>query len=302
MALTPGYSMGAPTPEEEDLTKLPKGDLPGWKQILADDFDEYGEVPVGSFSDCGHNQDNYKEAYCSGLTGKLKERWWAYPNGWPDTAKQRNYPLGGVYNPEETVSIKDGMLQVKMFNRDGENQVAALVPKATVGQTYGRYVIRFKTETTPGYKLAWLLWPDKNESCLSCEIDFPELELDSEISGFMHYKQQSENEEHKQDVFPTGEKYGEWHTAVIEWSPGKVEFFLDGKKVKGKNPNWEDIEASTENVPDQPMSWVIQSESALDDRAKNNEVVAKENSSTTILIDWVAAYTYTGDSDQEETE
>lgn len=301
MVLAPSYGFSESENQNADEQKAPRGDLPGWKQIFVDDFEEYGDVPVGSFSDCNHSTDNFKEAYCGGLTGKLKERWWAYPKNWPDTAKQRNYSLGGVYNPAETVSIQNGQLKVKMFNDGGENQVAALVPKATIGQTYGRYVIRFKAETTPGYKLAWLLWPDVDEECPFCEIDFPELELDSEISGFMHHQLRSEHEGHKQDVFPTGEKYGKWHTAVIEWKPGKVQFFLDGKLVRGMDPEGNKIDASTQGVPDQPMTWVIQSESALDDRAQRNEVVAQKGSSATILIDWVAAYQYTGDktADQE---
>lgn len=293
IVLAPEYGLGAPT--EDNLTSMPKGDLPGWKQVLADDFEEYGEIPVGSFSNCDKNH------ICEGLPGKLKERWWAYPKNWPDTAKKNNYPLGGVYNPEETVSISNGMMQVKMFNNGGDNQVAAVLPKATMGQTYGRYVIRFKAETTPGYKMAWLLWPDERENCKGCEIDFPEGQFDEEISAFMHHKQSGEGGK-RQDHFTTGQKFGEWHTTVIEWSPGKVEFFLDGKKIQGKSADGKSIDASTTNVPDQPMNWVIQSESALDDRAKSNEVVAKNGSSATILIDWVAAYKYTGGEQEQNTE
>lgn len=294
-----------------DDTKAPRGDLPNWKQVFVDDFDEYGNIPVGSFSDCNHNTNDYKQAYCGGLKEPLRSRWWAYPQGWPDTARQRQYPVSGQYNPDETVSIEDGKLKVVMKsvrkNNEIENQVAALVPKATVGQTYGRYAIRFKTDSTPGFKIAWLLWPDKDGSCERCEIDFPETELDTEIKGYMHHKLEGRNmqineQSNKviQDYYLTKEKPSEWHTAVIEWSPGKVEFFLDGKKLQGENPQGDTISASTQNVPDQPMTWVIQSESALDVRAKSGRVVASENSTATILIDWVAAYTYKGNGNGQE--
>ena len=89
---------------------------------------------------------------------------------------------------------------------------------------------------------------------------------------------------------------------MIEWSPHGVEFFLDGEKVTGTSSEGEEIDKSTENIPDQPMTWVIQSESAFDDRAKNDEVVADSDSTATILIDWVAAYTYTGEEDGQDEE
>ena len=311
LLLGPSYSFGetnsSETTSSQNESKAPRGDLSNWQQVFVDDFDEYGNLPVGSFSDCNHNANDFKQAYCGGLKEPLRSRWWAYPKGWPDTARQRKYTVSGQYNPDETVSIEDGKLKVVMKSDGKENQVAALVPKATVGQTYGRYAIRFKTDSTPGYKIAWLLWPDNEKTCDKCEIDFPETELDRTIVGYMHHKSgQPESEDDKknskviQDYYVTDQKPSEWHTAVIEWSPGKVEFFLDGKKLQGKNPQGETISASTQNVPDQPMTWVIQSESALDDRARNEEVVAKENSTATILIDWVAAYTYKGKEDNQE--
>jgi hypothetical protein len=278
VTLIPAY--GSSLTSETVDNSMPKGDIPGWKQVFADNFNGQ-HVPVGKFSDCDHNAMNPKNAYCNGLPEPQKSKWWAYPYGWPDTAKQRNYPLGGIYNPQKTISIEplkngDGVMKIKMFNKGGENQVAAVVPKAIAGSKYGRYVIRFKAQTTPGYKLAWLQWPDKDESCPGCEIDFPELELDGNISAFMHHKGDPTGK--KQDAFDTGQPYGVWHTAVTEWSPDKVKFYLDGKLVG----------TSTSGIPDQPMSWIIQSESAL------NGDKAAANSTATIWITWVAAYQYTG--------
>lgn len=165
-------------------------------------------------------------------------------------------------------------MHVRMYRcASGENHVAAVVPKAVMDQKYGRYAIRFKAETTPGYKLAWLLWPTVNDA--GSEIDFPELELDSTIAAFMHYRDGS-----GQDAFDTGQPYGVWHTAVTEWAPDDVKFYLDGK-LAGH---------STKLVPNTAMNWIIQSESALDERAENGSVIAAPNSSATIDISWIAAY------------
>lgn len=292
---TPTSSTGT-TNSSENESKAPRGDLPNWKQIFVDDFDEYGNVPVGSFSGCNNSPDS-KQAFCSGLSEPLRSRWWAYPKGWPDTARQRGYTVSGQYNPDETVSIEDGKLKVVMRSDGKENQVAALLPKAAMEQTYGRYAIRFRADPTPGYKIAWLLWPVDDKACDKCEIDFPETELDREIMGYIHPKGGGQ-----QLSFATNQTVTDWHTAVIEWSPGKIEFFLDGQKVNsvGNEPD-----VSSVNIPDQPMNWVIQSESALDPRAQSGQVVAQSGSTATILIDWVAVYSFTGDGaiqDPQDTD
>jgi hypothetical protein len=291
----PGEFNETDKPNETDVTvdnRMPKGDLPGWKQVLADNFNGQ-DVPVGKFSDCNNNPDT-PEAFCSGLPEPQKSRYWAYPKGWPDTAKQGthgNFERSGIYNPEETISIGplsngDGVMRIKLFNNGGDNQVAAVVPKAMVGQKYGRYAIRFLAEATPGYKLAWLQWPVDEKSCSGCEIDFPEQELDTTIHGFLHHKEDPNNKQGTQDAFDSKQPYGVWHTAVTEWSPGKVKFILDGKEVG----------TSTTQVPDQPMSWVIQSESAL------NGDTAGAGTSARIWITWIAAYTYTGEMDMSNSE
>lgn len=241
-----------------------------WHEVWSDAFNEH--APVGSFGDCNHNALTPKTAYCAKLPTALRNELWAYPYGWPDTATDRNYPEGGIYDPEHTLSIANGDLHVHMFNSKGVNHVAAVIPKAVAGQTYGRYEIRFYASTTPGYKLAWLLWPDDEKACVDCEIDFPELELDQKISGFVHHKGDV-NDAH-QSGFDTGQPYGVWHTATTEWRPGNVTFYLDGKKVG----------SSSNAIPDKAMTWVIQSESAL------NGERAASGSHADIYIAWATAW------------
>ncbi|SHE88395.1 Glycosyl hydrolases family 16 [Seinonella peptonophila] len=267
---------------------MPKGDLPGWKQVFSDDF-EGVTLPKGSFKDC-------KEEGCQGLPEPTQSNWGAYPNTYDDTAGLCNkgsnrcptgqkYKFGGVYDPEKTVSIVkengDGVMKIDMFNDGQKNHVAAMIPKKMAGKKYGRYAIRFKTTKTPGYKLAWLLWADNEEKCKGCEIDFPELELDKKIAGFVHPKGGGQ-----QDSYETGASFDQWHTAVTEWTPGKIKFYLDGKEVKQSGSGKTE---STNNIPDEPMSWIIQSESSLDPSS-----VAEPNSKATIWISWVAGWEYEG--------
>ncbi|MDQ4046192.1 MAG: glycosidase, partial [Actinomycetota bacterium] len=47
--------------------------------------------------------------------------------------------------------------------------------------------------------------------------------------------------------------YADWHVATIEWSPSKVEFFLDGRSLG----------AGTTATPNTPMHYILQTESCL---------------------------------------
>lgn len=68
---------------------------------------------------------------------------------------------------------------VELHTQNGVHMVAAPgpvisgAPGKDDGLVYGRYVIRFEADPVPGYKPAWLLWPDSNDWS-DAEIDFPE--------------------------------------------------------------------------------------------------------------------------------
>ncbi|WP_186319232.1 glycoside hydrolase family 16 protein [Streptomyces sp. SAJ15] len=129
------------------------------------------------------------------------------------------------------------------------------MPKKLMGQRYGKYEERFRvSKPAVGYKSAHLLWPVVNDGC--SEIDFPELEWTETIAAFTHPSDCS-----RQDAFDTGRRWTSWHTSTIEWRPGCVRYFLDGRLVG----------QSTRGIPDRPMTWVLQNEAALNgDRAAPN--------------------------------
>ena len=47
---------------------------------------------------------------------------------------------------------------------------------------------------------------------------------------------------------------GAWHTAVVEWTPGRITFLLDDQQFG----------TTTSEVPGMPMNWILQSETSLD--------------------------------------
>ncbi|MFI8942741.1 glycoside hydrolase family 16 protein [Streptomyces syringium] len=250
------------------LGTAPAEAAPSWKLRFSDSFN----VPVarGGFADCGHSVDTPR-AYCGKLPAKVRAAWWAYPAGWPDTATQRGYPVGGYYDPATTLSISDGRLHIRMWRGPtGSVHSAAVVPKAMMGQRYGRYEERFRvSRAAVGYKSAHLLWPADDAACPGCEIDFPEQEWTTTIHAFTHPKGGG-----PQDAFDSGARWTAWHTAVTEWTPGHVRYYLDGRLIGH----------STRGVPDRPMSWIIQNESAL------NGDQARPNSWAQMDIAWVRGW------------
>lgn len=241
---------------------------PTWKLRFSDAFNT--AVAKGRFTDCGHQVDTLK-AYCGGLTGAMRTNWWAYPKGWPDTATQRSYPVGGVYDPASTVWVSGGQMHIRMWRGpSGPVHSAAVVPKKLMGQKYGRYEERFRvSKVAVGYKSAHLLWPDVNDGC--SELDFPELEWTETIAAFAHPSNCG-----RQAGFGTGKRWSDWHTTRIDWKPGDVSFYLDGKRI-GR---------STRGIPDKPMSWIIQNEAAL------NGDRAAPNSSAQMDIAYVKGWTW----------
>lgn len=233
---------------------MPVGDLPGWHQVFADNFANES-VPLG------------------GWPGNASANWNAYPNGWPDTTHH------GTYNCTLVCSISGGVLDLYPHNAGGVNYVAAPVPKipgslvSTWGDNlYARYTIRFRADSLPGYKTAWLLWPQSGNWPHDGEIDFPEGDLNSTISAFMHWYGATSGSQ--QDAYTTSATYGGWHTAVIEWLATRVTFLLDGVLVGN----------STANIPITPMHWVIQTETATDGTSPAPTTAGH------VQIDWVVVY------------
>jgi hypothetical protein len=209
---------------------MPVGDLPGWTQVFADDFET--EVPIGRFPGAVYGS-----------------RWGSYPDGWHDTTGR------GTYMPSKVLSVRDCALDYYIHTERGVHMVAAPTPKVPVG-AYGRYELRFRAASLHGYKTAWLLWPDSGLQPDDGEIDWPEGNLDGIMKAYHHYADPSGG----QDWFHTDATYARWHTATTIWEPGRITFLLDGQ-VFG---------TSTKLVPDKPMHWVLQTETSTDGSMPDN--------------------------------
>jgi len=250
----------APAPAPADLQALPKGDLPGWKQIFTEDFSK-GDVPVGAFPGPAYGAD-----------------WSAgYKDGTPDTAGQMSNGKSGYY-PSKVLSVKDGALNWYLHSENGVFMGAAPTPKIPNSSAnppransllYGRVSVRFKADSLAGYKTAWLFWPDSGIWPRDGEIDFPEGDLADIIYGAAHHAAPQDAFE----KFDSTSPFTSWHVATTEWSPGRVEFLLDGKSLG----------VSTTLVPTTPMHYILQTESCLP-RCPAPETQGQ------VYLDWIAIW------------
>lgn len=246
---------------------MPTGDITGWRLIFSDDFND--DIALGSFPSV------------------VADRWYAYPQGWPDTSHN------GRYDAPRTISVHDGVMDMHLHTETlsgvARHLVCAPLPilpagdPAVIGSSpwsglqYGRYVVRFRAvDVMEGYKTAWLLWPLSDDHPHDGEIDFPEGDLGAgdHIFAFMH--RQDGVSDSDQDGADSGVVFAGsgWHTTVIEWGPTECRFEMDGDLVLSVGAR----------IPSTPMRWVLQTETQLSGGAPSSAVQGH------IEIDWVAVF------------
>lgn len=237
---------------------MPTGDITDsngkWHQIFAENFNT--SVPVGSFPGSVYGP-----------------KWKVYLDGWKDSTGN------GTYYPSKVLSVTNGYLNMHLHteitNGVAVHMVAAPEPRLPTGygQVYGRYSVRFYVDPVPGYKTAWLLWPDSGIWPAGGEIDYPDCNLTQTIHAFMHWASPSGGQTAFSTTVPEA---GAWHIATEEWQPGKVTFILDGSVIG----------VATTLVPSDSMHYVLQTETQLSGGAPSNSAAGN------VKVDWVTVYSY----------
>lgn len=227
----------APTPPPTTLSgscATGPGSAPsGWRRVMSDSFNE--DIPLGEWGKPGGRWE-----FPGGM-------WRARPAGYKDSSGR------GTYNSMKTTTQRDGKLDVWIHSEGSTRYVAAPLPLVddTVGQ---RVSLCMRADEIPGYKVAFLLWPDQGPGNYHGEIDFPESKLlsTSTAHAFMHYDPEPASGK-SQDGYDSGMRLQQWHTYTIEWHPGRnyVSFFADGRLI-GRSEKPE--------VPNGPMHYVMQME------------------------------------------
>ena len=239
------------------MSGMPSGNLPGWTQIVAQDFD--AAVSLGTVS---------------GTFPASAHQAFSCYDGFPDTSGH------GLHAPRQVLSVHDSMLDWYLHTVNGQPLVSAVVvavPSTGWGQCHGRYAVRFRSSLMPGYKLAFLLWPD-DDNWEEGEIDFPEA---GSLDGSELYANMYPAGRPVLDAGSAGFRTGTaaagsgWHTAVTTWEPGSVSYSLDGHTLG----------TSTAGVPSTSFHWVLQVETSIGVPPPAPGVAGH------VQVDWVAMWT-----------
>lgn len=169
---------------------MPTGDIPGWHQVFADDFN-------------GSSLNTNSWHVYSGQPG-------GDPGGWFDPAH---------------VTVNAGNLVISGYRDSADGGKFATGGVSTnLAETYGKYLVRFRFDRGEGIAHAILLWPADHS--WPPEVDFSEDDGSNRQTDYatLHYGANNTSVEHETAVDLT-----QWHTLGVEWTPGHLVYTLDGK-------------------------------------------------------------------------
>ncbi len=173
---------------------MPSGDIPGWHQVFADDFN-------GTTLDTSN--------------------WGAYygqPGGDP----------AGWWDPSHVI-VSGGLLTLKGY-KDAAAKPGVFVTGGIsmhYAQTYGKYLVRMRVDKGDGISAIALLWPKAH--VWPPEVDFFEDGGGDRrgTSATLHCGTNGNNNCRVQKDL-TGYDFSQWHTLGVEWTAGKLVYTIDG--------------------------------------------------------------------------
>ncbi|WP_314036859.1 glycoside hydrolase family 16 protein [Dietzia sp. CH92] len=167
------------------------------------------------------------------------------------------------YLPSQ-VAVRDGALELTAERRDVVGADGTTFPYtsgmvttgppvhdglAKLAFTYGAVEVEFRAPLGAGlWPAIWMLPASENSKP---EIDMFEAvgQRPDQVSMFFHPKiDPDRNVSHTRVYLPEGQTLADPHVVRLEWSPGLMDFYLDGEKV------WQVTGAQ---VPDEPMYLVM---------------------------------------------
>jgi Glycosyl hydrolases family 16 len=208
---------------------MPVGDLPGWTQTYAQDFNT--PAALGKFASTYPGISTY--------------------DGQKDTSGH------GLYSPAKVLSVSNSSLDFYLHSENGQPLVATVMPDGYKPHTYARVSIRYKADNIPGYKFVGMLWP-VSDQWNEGEIDWPEGDLAGVVRPASAIPGTFSNGNMKFEVGPNSptDQTG-WHVATTEWVKGAVRFYWDGQLIA----------TDKQAVPTTPFRATLQAETAIGEGA-----------------------------------
>jgi hypothetical protein len=194
--------------------------------------------------------------------------------GWFKYLGQPGGDPAGWFDPKH-VSVSSGELVIKGY-RDGGKWATGGI-RARVGQTYGKYLVRFRFDKGTGVEHTILLWPAAKR--WPPEVDFSEDNGGNRQTTYstLHYGT-SNHMIHRQVAVDLTK----WHTLGVAWTPGKLVYTLDGSK-------WGTV--TSPHVPSIPMVLGIQTQAwASGINNWEHGVDSTTPTNVNLYVDWVVVY------------
>ncbi len=175
---------------------MPVGDIPGWRQVFADDF-----------NGAALNTSNWHPY--SGQPGGDPAGWWE-----PSHVVVNNCVL-------TLKGYKDPAAKSGVFVTGGVGMTD------THAQTYGKYLVRMRVDKGDGISAIALLWSQAN--VWPPEVDFYEDGGGdrTSTSATLHCGSNG-NDTCQVQKDLTGYDFSQWHTLGVEWTAGKLVYTIDG--------------------------------------------------------------------------
>jgi beta-glucanase (GH16 family) len=205
---------------------------PRWKLTWSDEFEGDRIDPAKWDFDLGN-----------GFFVPGTNRWIA---GWGNRELQ-------YYTSEPTnVFVRDGALHIRAVKEPshGFDYTSARLKSRSrdcgqlFNQKYGRFEFRAKLPTGKGlWSALWMLPQDEGYGPwpASGEIDVVEArgQEPSKIVGTLHYGGRSAHAQSGQDLqLPDGGTIADYHVYALEWEPGEIRWFIDGRHCATQSFWW----------------------------------------------------------------
>jgi licheninase len=169
-------------------------------------------------------------------------------------------------------SVHDGVLHMTGGFYGGKDLSGGVA--SHVSQTYGRWEVRFRGEAGAGYSLVTLLWPSSESRY--AEIDFAEVIDPTRKSGGIYIHSGDAPQAQSQ----MAADFTQWHTVAVDWLPGRLTFWLDGRKT------WD---YTGPRVPEgQPMHLTLQNDVVCNEWSPCRS--ASTPRTVSMYVDWVKIY------------
>ncbi len=221
LVLSGAHGADAAKPEKKDNTK--------WKLVWSDEFNK---------SEIDQTKWNFD-------TGN----WLVDKDGNPVAPGWGNNEKQFYTDKNENAFVKGGKLVIRALKEQTTDELgtydytsAKLTTKGKFNQTYGRYEMRAKLPIGKGLWPAFWMLPEDDRYggwAASGEIDIMESwgSQPDKVAGTIHYGETWPNNKYtgKDYHFEEGNGIDKWHTYAVEWEPGELRWYVDGKLYQTQN-------------------------------------------------------------------